>query len=63
MRLKNKQDLKYNWKENVDKILYQGLFSVLEVICIELISWHYNNLLEKYFGIKKIWELIVQNHY
>ena len=52
-KLKAKQLVKDGW-ENIDSILYhQGLFYVLEIIEIELISKHYNNLLIGFFGIKK----------
>lgn len=40
--------------EKVDRALrHQGSLFVTKVIKTELISWHYNNLLAGYFGIKK----------
>lgn len=47
-----------SWK-SFDKVLYyQGLLYVLEIICLELISNHYNNPLAKHFGVKKTQKLI-----
>ena len=55
--------LKIAYKE-VDGVLYhQGLFFVLETIWIELISWHYDELLAGHFGISKIRELIDRKYY
>lgn len=51
-----------DWQEK-DKdgvLLYEGLFYVLEVIRIELISYYYHDLLTGHFGIKKPLELVAQ---
>ena len=41
--------------ENIDGILHhERLLFMLEIIYMELISCHYNNLLADHFGIEKI---------
>ena len=41
------------WEDTEQVLYYQGLSYVSKVICSELISKQYNNLLAGHFGIKK----------
>ena len=53
-----------NIHKKVDGVLhYQGLSFIPEIIQIKLISWYHNNLLEGYFSINKIRELIGRKYY
>ncbi len=53
-KIKVKGKIKEGW-ENVNEVLhFQGLSYVLEIICLELISWHHDNPLANHFIIKKI---------
>ena len=52
-----------NWEDS-DRILHhQGLLYVPEIIRTELISRHHNNPLARYFGIKKMRELVARKYY
>lgn len=49
-----KQDLKNCCEENVNGIIYYlGLFYVIQMVKIKLISKHHKDPVAKYFGIKK----------
>ena len=53
-----------NEYEELDGILYhQGLPYIPEIIWIKLISWHYDNLLARLFGINKTKELVSRKYY
>ena len=55
--------LKNGYKE-VDRVLHhQRLLFILEAIQTELISQYHNNLLARYFGIKKTNNLIGQKYH
>lgn len=50
--------------EDIDGVLhYQGLLYVPQIIYLELISYHHDNLLAGYFRIDKTWELIAKKYY
>lgn len=52
--MQSKQGLIDGWEEDTDGILlYPGFSYIPEVIYIEFISQHYDNLLVGYFGIEK----------
>lgn len=60
----DKQGLKKDWEKDLDeRLCYPSVSYILKIIQTELISGCYNDLLAGYFGIKKIWELIVENYY
>lgn len=57
------QGLEIGW-EDIERILhYQNLLYILTIILTELINYHYNNLLARYFEIKKTYKLIAQKYY
>lgn len=59
-----KQDLKDDWEENVNEVLYrENLPYIPENIEMELINRHKDNLLASHFGIDKTRELIAQKYY
>lgn len=61
--MRSKQSLKDSFEE-IDGILYnQGLAYILEIICTELISYHQNDPLARYFKIEKTMKLIVRKYY
>ena len=57
-KLKAEQLSKDNWEKYDSVLHHQGLFYVLEIIQIELISKYHNNALASYFGIEKIQKLV-----
>ena len=52
-----------DWQDIKDVLHHQGLSYVPEIIRIELISKHHNNLLAGHFGIKKIRKLVARKYY
>ena len=56
-------ELKDGWEEFDGVLHHQGLPFVLEVIPIELISWHHDDLLAGHFHIDKTRELIGRKYY
>ena len=52
-----------DWKHNKRVLKYWGLSYVLEIICSEVISRHYNDLLAWHFGIDKRKELVGRKYY
>ena len=56
-------DLLKRW-EDIERVLqYGGLPNISEIIRLELISQHYDNLLAGHFGIDKTKELIARKYY
>lgn len=50
--------------EDVDRIFYyQRLFYIPQIICLELISCHNDNLLVEHFKINKIRKLVAKKYY
>ena len=52
-----------NWQDVKGVLHYQGFFYVLEIIKINLISTHHDNLLAGHFGIEIIDKLIAWKYY
>ena len=52
-----------NWQDSDRILLHQSLLYVSDIIRIELISRHYDNPLEGYFGIEKTQKLITKKYY
>ena len=52
-----------DWQDIKSVLYYQGLPYIPEIIRIELISKHHNDLLAGHFSIKKTQELIAQKYY
>ena len=53
-----------NGYKKLNRVLYhQGLPFVSEVIRTELISWHHDNFLARYFGINKTKDLVSRKYY
>lgn len=50
--------------EEIERILhYQNLLYILTIILTKLISYYYNDLLARYFEIKKTYKLITQKYH
>lgn len=58
----NNQGLKDGWEEINWILYYQNLLYILEIICIELISCYYKNLLPNHFEIEKTRKLIARKY-
>ncbi len=52
-----------DWKDIEQVFHCQGLLYFLKVICLDLLSRHYNDPLAGYFGIEKTCELIARKYY
>ena len=62
-KFRAEQPVKDGW-ENINGMLHhQGLFYVSEIIWIELISRHHDNLLAGHFGIEKTRKLVAWKYY
>ena len=58
-----KQPVKDGWKDINNVLHHQGLYYIPEIIRIELINKHHNNLLKDHFGIEKTREFIIRKYY
>ncbi len=58
-----KQSLKKDWEKIERTLHHQSLSYIPTIICTELISRHYDDLLARHFGIEKTQELIAQKYY
>lgn len=63
MKINDKQDLKDGWEDFEEVLYYKNFLNVLEIIRTKSISYHHNNLLENYFGIKKPQKLVAKKYY
>ena len=61
--IRSASTMKEGW-EKVEEVLYfQGLPYIPEIICTELITWHYNNSFVGHFGFEKTKELVTRKYY
>lgn len=60
---KLRKNLLEGWKDMENVLYHQGFPYILEIVYSKIISYHYNNRLVGYFGIKKIGELVVKKYF
>lgn len=57
------KDLPEGWKDVKDIFYYQSILFVPKIICLKIISRHYNNPLAGYFGIKKARKFVTKKYF
>ena len=61
--LRSSASLSEGWEDVEGVLQFQGLPYVLEVICSEVLSCHYNDPLVGHFGIDKTKKLVGRKYY